>query len=73
MRPPSHYNPVCGTDQQTYQNEGRLICYQDCGVGKEKLEFLLVLYSLSIGKKNMLCDFAYSLNKKYACKKRKTF
>ena len=72
MRPPSHYNPVCGTDQQTYQNEGRLICYQDCGVGKEKFEFLLVLYSLSIGK-NMRCDLICSFKKIMYVKKRKTF
>lgn len=31
---PSQYNPVCGSDQQNYHNEERLLCARDCGVGE---------------------------------------
>ncbi|RZB77481.1 uncharacterized protein BDFB_005644, partial [Asbolus verrucosus] len=30
------YNPVCGTDRITYQNEGRLRCARRCGQNVEK-------------------------------------
>lgn len=27
----NQYNPVCGTDEQTYHNRARLDCYTNCG------------------------------------------
>lgn len=30
----NQYNPVCGTDNQTYHNQERLDCARECGVSK---------------------------------------
>lgn len=31
------YNPICGTNNVTYDNRGRLECAKFCGVGKDDL------------------------------------
>ncbi|XP_070503495.1 uncharacterized protein [Chironomus tepperi] len=31
-RTTSEYNPVCGTNQQTYDNQNKLNCASDCGL-----------------------------------------
>lgn len=48
-RTTGEYNPICGSDNNTYHNPARLTCAQECGASKYQLIEIEIVFMVISG------------------------